>query len=167
MATARDIPTHIMDTPVTTSALLTSDVQTVKVDATSGNYTLEYGGVKTGNLAYNLTAAELQTKLELLTPLQGNIAVTGGPGNSGGTTPYVVTFINNLAARAVEVLVAASVSLSGGGAAVTVTHTTTGGAATKARQKGTGLADRTAETSPLGQESPAAIHTANSGGKFS
>lgn len=144
-----------------------NDVQTVKVDATSGNYTLEYGGIKTGNLAFNLTAAELKAKLELIAALQSNIKVTGGPGNAGGTTPYVVEFINDRANKAVEILVGASVSLAGGGAAVTVTHTVSGeGVPAKAVQVGTGLANRSAEVSPLEAASPAEKHAANSGNVY-
>ncbi len=164
---AEQVPLYPQNT-VVTNVTGKNDVQTVKVDATSGNYTLEWEDVKSPNLAFNLTAAELQVKIEALSEyLVGSVTVTGGPGNSGGTTPYVVTYGGKLAKQAVPVLVGASVSLSGGGAAVTITHTTTGeGVPSNAVQRGTGLADRTGNTAPQAGTSAAEQHTTNTGSKF-
>jgi hypothetical protein len=70
-------------------------------------------------------AATMQAAFEVYVGA-GNVTVTGGPGASGGGTPYVVTFVGQLAGQPIEVAGLATF-LSGGGAAQTVTHTTVGG----------------------------------------
>jgi len=106
-----------------------NEKQSVKVDATGGKFKLKYSGQTTADIAYNATAAVLREALEALSNIAvGEVAVTGGPGSSGGTTPYIVTFLEALSGTDVAALefVAGSEALSGGGAAVTIT-TLTGG----------------------------------------
>jgi hypothetical protein len=148
----------------------TSAVQTIKVDGTSGTFGLIYDGVKIAKtvLAFNITAVKLEE--ELITHIPGlndtNINVTGGPGNSGGTKPYVVTFVGNLANEPVPAFTSEN-ELAGGGAAVTITQTVAGVLpSSKGVQRGTGLADRNAETNPLEVASPAEKHTTNSGSVY-
>ncbi|MDR3710261.1 MAG: carboxypeptidase regulatory-like domain-containing protein [Capsulimonadaceae bacterium] len=61
-------------------------------NVTGGTYTLTFGGQTTGAIAYNATAATVQTALAALSTIgTGNVAVTG---NAGG--PYTITFPNSL-----------------------------------------------------------------------
>jgi hypothetical protein len=148
----------------------TSAVQSIKVDGTSGTFGLIFDGVKIAKtvLAFNITAQKLEE--ELITHIpglnDGDINVTGGPGNSGGTKPYVVTFIGTLANQPVPAFTAES-ELAGGGAAVTISQTVAGVLpSTKGVQVGTGLANRNAEANPLEVASPAEKHTTNSGSVY-
>jgi hypothetical protein len=106
------------------------ELQSVKVDATAGQFKLTFETKQTANIAFNATAAQVREALEALESVgAGNCEVTGGPGNSGGTTPYVVKFLGTaLAGVNVGAMTAANgtTPLSGGGAAATVTTTTQG-----------------------------------------
>lgn len=94
----------------------TDEQQMLKVDATAGNYTLSFGGVTTGNIAHNATAATVDAALEGLASIgAGGVTVTGGPGGAGGDTPYTITFAGTLADTDVDEIVATDVDLSGGG----------------------------------------------------
>ncbi len=124
-------PTHAT---TTAGVAAVNEVQTVTVDATSGNFTLTYAGQTTASIAFDAAptvgAASIRARLEDLSNIApGDVAVTGGPGNSGGTTPYTITFGGALAGADVAQVTAASVDLAGGGAAVTTGTTTPGVAA--------------------------------------
>lgn len=93
----------------------------VKVDATAGNFTLTVNGQTTANIAFNAAASAVATALNNLDAVS-NATVTGGPGNSGGTTPFVVT-IGDVEGAA-PALTGTNVSLTGGGAAITITVVT-------------------------------------------
>jgi hypothetical protein len=89
----------------------TNEVQTVTVTGapTGGTFTLTYSGQTTGPIAYNATAAAVQTALTGLSNVgTGNVAVTGA---SGG--PYTVTFQGTLADTDVAQMTATA-SLTGG-----------------------------------------------------
>lgn len=78
---------------------------------TGGNFTLTWNGATTANIAFNATAAAVASALQLLPGLSvSNVSVTGGPGN---TTPFVVTFIGNLAGTNLP-LTGSGVGLTGG-----------------------------------------------------
>lgn len=96
--------------------------QYVTVNATGGQFKLTYAGQTTADIAYNATAGTVQTALEALSTIDpGDIVVTGGPGGSGGTTPYLVTFIGRYAAAALPITGAnGTTPLSGGGASISV-----------------------------------------------
>ena len=91
-----------------------NEVEEIKVNATGGTYTVTYGSETTTAIPYNATAAQLQAALELLPSLTGNITVTGGPGNKGGTTPYVVTFVGALKETAITPVTTNRAELTGG-----------------------------------------------------
>jgi hypothetical protein len=105
----------------------TNEVQTVTITGTpaGGDFTLTFQGQETAAIAYNATAATVEDRLEALSTIgQGNVRVTGGPGPG---TPYVVTFINDLAANDQPLAVDDDSGLTGGTTpAVTVTQTTAG-----------------------------------------
>lgn len=107
-----------------------NEVQTVTVDATGGNITLGFDGSTTANISATATAGAMQTALLLLPTVNpGDITVTGGPGGSGGATPYVLTFGGRYAGLNVPAVVATGVSLTGGASTVVVATQTGGGSA--------------------------------------
>jgi len=95
-----------------------------------GTYTLSFGGVATGNIAFNATAATVQADLQALSTIgASNVAVTGTtPTTSGGT--LTITFQNALGNQNVAAIVADGTNLTGTtpGAAIT-TGTAGSGAA--------------------------------------
>lgn len=119
------------ETPLSSgSSPAVNEVHTITVNATSGNWKYRFNGEETGNLAFNISASALATALEALATVgAGNVQVTGGPGDSGGTTPYVVTFVDDLAGTNVVPSIVTNVSLAGGGASVAVVTTQQGQAA--------------------------------------
>lgn len=91
-------------------------VQAVTVAATSGTFTLTFSGATTTALAFNATAAQVQSALEALAPIgAGNVAVMGA---------YSVTFINSLGMWPTPLLTADGSGLAGG--TVSVQTTTVG-----------------------------------------
>lgn len=121
-------------TEVSGAVTATNEVQSLVVDATAGNYTLTFGGQTTVNVAFNASdttgAASVRARLEALSTIGvGQVTVAGGPGNSGGTTPYTITFTGTLANTNVGAITATAVSLTGGGSTVAVTTSTQGGSA--------------------------------------
>lgn len=119
------------ETPLSSgSAPAVNEVHTITVDATSGNWKYRFNGEETGNLAFNISASALTTALEALATIgSGNVLITGGPGDSGGTNPYVLTFVEDLAGTNVVPSIVTDVSLAGGGATVAVVTTQQGQAA--------------------------------------
>jgi hypothetical protein len=105
-----------------------STVQEIKVSATGGSvvvvepvsleefYTgkIVEGELKKTVFAYNATHEEVQTDLEGVYG-NGNVAVSGGPGDPTGSKPYVVTFVGGLADREVRAMNTGEFSGSLGG----------------------------------------------------
>lgn len=105
-----------------------NEIQELTVDASTGNYTLGFGGFNTTNLTPASTAAAVQAALEALPSIgAGNVLVTGGVGAAGGGTPYVITFRGSLGGENQVQVTTTNVSLTGGAATATVTTTTPGG----------------------------------------
>lgn len=99
----------------------TDEVQTVTITGspTGGTFTLTYAGQTTGAIAYNASAATVQTALESLSNIGvGDVAVSGSAGG-----PYTVTFGGDLADKDVGQLTSTP-SLTGG-TAPSVAHATT------------------------------------------
>lgn len=78
----------------------TNDQQSVRVTASGGTFTLTFNGSTTTNIAFNASAATVDNALDVLPSINGdaNVTVTGGPGSTSGSVPYVVTFAGTLAA---------------------------------------------------------------------
>jgi hypothetical protein len=110
--------------------------QTLTVKATAGSFTLEFRGQKTADLAFDVPAsggvgatASVENALRALPAIgNGNVTVSGGPGDEGGTTPYVITFAGALKEAPMPDIVAADgvTPLSGGDATASIVETTTG-----------------------------------------
>lgn len=107
-----------------------NEVQRIAVDATGGNFTITVRGQTTAAIAFNASAAAVQAAIELLDEVNvGDIVVTGGPGNAGGTTPYVLTFSGDQFRGSNPAAVTTGVgSLTGGAGTAAVTTPTGGGA---------------------------------------
>jgi hypothetical protein len=107
--------------------LTPSEVQraTITGTPTGGTFTLTYSGQTTAAIAYNATAAAVQSALEALSNIApGDVAVTGGPGPG---TPYDVTFGGAYAGTDVTSMTAAGSFTGGSTPAIAITTTTPGG----------------------------------------
>jgi hypothetical protein len=108
-----------------------NEAQTVTITGTptGGTFTLTFDGQTTAGIAYNATAAAVQSALEALSNINpGDVAVTGGPGPG---TPYVVTFVWGESAgrvgRDVPQMTTSGASLTGGTSPASAVSTTTAG----------------------------------------
>lgn len=103
------------------------EVQELAIDATGGTFTVTYAGQATSALAFDASGATVTTAMDALSNLApGDVVVTGGPGDAGGTTPYVFTFGGTLAATDVAQITASGASLTGGAGTATPSTTTEG-----------------------------------------
>ncbi len=104
-----------------------NEVQTVSIDNASsgGTFKLSFGSETTGTIAYNASAGDVKTALELLTAIN-LVAVTGG---AGPTVDWIVEFQGTLAGTAVDMMVGDGALLTGGTTVVGVVETTRGGGA--------------------------------------
>jgi hypothetical protein len=104
-------------------------VYEIKVDATGGTFDLSVDGDLVDDAAFNISAANLKTAIvaasDELQEVQDEVTVTGGPGNAGGTTPYILT-VPDLEGHDEPVTVTSPADALTGGAG-TVTVTLTGG----------------------------------------
>jgi len=102
----------------------TNEVQTVTVDATGGAFKLTFDGQETADIDFDATPAEVVAALEALSNIGvGDVAVTGGPGDAGGTTPYEVTFQGALGSADQPEMTATDTLTGGAGTAVVATDT--------------------------------------------
>lgn len=81
--------------PPVVDIITRAQTQTITVNATAGTFTVTWSGQTTSALAFNISAADFTTALVALSNIAlGDVVVTGGPGDSGGTTPYTLTWEN-------------------------------------------------------------------------
>jgi len=106
-----------------------NEVERITVNATGGTFTITYGGETTGSINYNASATEVQEALDALAGLKnpGNVTVIGGPGGSGGGTPYTLIFGGELAEQAVTPVTTNRSGLTGGAKLATVVVLRPGG----------------------------------------
>lgn len=107
--------------------LTPSEVQRATITGipTGGTFTLTYSGQTTAAIAYNATAAAVQSALEALSNIApGDVTVTGGPGPG---TPYDVAFGGAYAGTDVTQMTAAGSFTGGTSPAIAITTTTAGG----------------------------------------
>jgi sugar lactone lactonase YvrE len=74
---------------------LANEVEEVRIRAGSGSFSLTFGGQETAQLAFDASAASVESALNALPGINaggGSVTVSGGPGDLTGSTPYVVTF---------------------------------------------------------------------------
>ncbi|MEM3097428.1 MAG: baseplate J/gp47 family protein [Nitrososphaerales archaeon] len=100
----------------------TNEVQQVTVNATGGTFKLGFLGAMSNDIAYNATAAQVQSALVAIPTIgSGNVSVTGSAGG-----PWDVTFIGELRFRNVPMMTGDSSGLTGGSSTVTITELTAG-----------------------------------------
>lgn len=103
----------------------TNAVQTITFSGTpaSGTWTITFGSLTTGPLAYNCTASDVQTALNALTGLSGCFTVTGN-----FAAGFVVTFVSTQGLQPQDLLGVSSSLLTAGAVAITgaAAHTTPG-----------------------------------------
>jgi hypothetical protein len=104
-----------------------NEIETIRVNATGGTFTITYGGETTAPIEYNASAGEVQTALEALPSLTGNVSVTGGPGGTGGGTPYTLLFGGTLAETSITPVTTDRSALTGGAKLASVVVTRPGG----------------------------------------
>jgi len=111
---------------IRTGATTQNEVQTLTMTGTptGGTFTLMIYGDVTTALAFNATAAQVQTALQALPNIGNNVAVSGGPFPG---TPIVVTYNNYMAGEPQQLIALANNSLTGGTTpTVTPVRTTAG-----------------------------------------
>jgi len=107
-----------------------NEVQRVTISGspTSGSFTLTFNGQTTGAIAFNASAAAVQTALEALSNIApGDVSVTGGPGPN---VAYDITFLGTYAITNVTQMTADGSLLGGGSAPSVAVSTTTDGEST-------------------------------------
>jgi hypothetical protein len=123
----------LYDTYIGTSIVAdgANEAQTVTITGTptGGTFTLTWNGQTTAAIAYNATAAAVQSALLALSNMpESGVTVTGGPGPG---TAYTVTFVD---AVNVAAMTASAAGLTGGTSpAVNVATATAGGSASFVR----------------------------------
>jgi len=96
-------------------------IDSIAVDATGGTWALTVDGNTVGaTLAFDITAGALEALAEVLVP---GTTVSGGPGDLGGTTPYVITWGDCFA----HVVATDPALLTGGAMTADVTQTQAAG----------------------------------------
>lgn len=103
------------------------ELQTVTVKAKKGKFKLVYAGQTTAGIKFNATAKEVEEALVALSNIAaGDVEVTGGPGDEGGTKPYVVKFLGALAGTNVAQMTAETTELEESPKTVEIATTTQG-----------------------------------------
>jgi uncharacterized repeat protein (TIGR01451 family) len=99
-------PTNVAQIPQNVNAVQTLTVSSTKPKS---KYLLEFEAPNNelgeAEVAVDDTAEKLQKKLEAMESIgKGNVIVTGGPGDEGGTKPYVIEFVGELGKRPVNLI---------------------------------------------------------------
>lgn len=118
----------VCDQAVTLKSGGTNAVQSLSITGspTGGTFTITFGGHTTAAVAYDATAAAVQSALEALASVgTGGVSCSGGPLPG---TPVAVTFLTLNAVQVVAALTTAD-SLTGGSSPATAVTTTTAGVA--------------------------------------
>ena len=103
------------------------ETQRLTVSATAGTYKLRYFDASNAEnnfvhiavpIAFDAPAGAVQAAFTALAPLEpGDVVVTGGPGDAGGTSPYEIQFGGSYADTGIPDLTVVESTLSGGSGA--------------------------------------------------
>ncbi len=125
-----DAPTGVAHLYMWDAHHLNDEEQRVTVSADAGTFALTFNGKTTTALPFDVSASALARALNALTTISGiggSVEVTGGPGDSTGAAPYLVTFGGALAGTDVPLIAADGGLLTGGTSSATVTPWVAGG----------------------------------------
>jgi hypothetical protein len=101
-----------------------NEKQAITVNASGGTFSLSIAGVPTEPIAFDAPASAVEAALAGVAPIGiGNVRVTGGPGDSSGSRPYVVSFTGDLEGVNMAELVADGNALTGGAPSVAIATT--------------------------------------------
>jgi hypothetical protein len=112
---------HKRPSVYTASISAVNEIQSITGDGTGGTFTLSFGGATTSALAYNVSAAAIDTALTALATIV-SVTCAGGP---IGTAAVTVTFTDPGGAN-VALITASDTSLTGETAGTVITTTTQG-----------------------------------------
>jgi hypothetical protein len=148
VVTATTNPTHVLPHSPSSAA------QEIVTTGTGGTFKLSVetplceGAETTEPIALGATAAEVQVALEALSCAvqRANVEVTGGP---GGTSPYLVNFLNELASQPIRAIKADGASLTGVGAGVSVVEQTRGSYAAQMTVTATNVGGAASDGKPI------------------
>lgn len=99
-----------------------NETQAIAIAATGGDFRLTVRGQTTTPIAFDASAATVQSALVSLRSVgPGNVIVSGGPDDAGASAPYAVTFVGRLAGVNVEEMTVDGGALTGGAGTATVT----------------------------------------------
>ncbi len=98
---------------ITSTDFTSDDVQEVSNDATGGTFTLTYDSVASAAIAYNASAATVETDIEALS----NVTAATVTGSGIFADPWVIRFVTDAGSG---ILVAGDGSLTGGTSTVTL-----------------------------------------------
>lgn len=111
----------------TQSLTVENEKQTITVNATGGTFTVTLSGQTTAANAFNISTSTFKTNLDAISTID-SVTVTGGPGDSGGNTPYTIEFKGTQAGTDIATMTTGVGSLTGGAGTAAVATTQTGGA---------------------------------------
>lgn len=156
-------PTQILDTPVVIDPnAVANEVQKIVVTAEGGTFALKFGGKETAAIKFNAVPGEVATALAALSTIaKGDVTVSGGPGDSTGSKPYLITFTGGLEDKDVSQVEAVATNLTGGTHTAVASTVTSGAGPANAVIRGTGAADATEREGARAGESPKANRAAN------
>jgi hypothetical protein len=114
----------------------TNETQVVSVNATAGQFKLEFKGQVTADIAFDASASSVESMLDSLSSIApGSVSVTGGPGDAGATSPYVVSFTSGAGIAGTDMpqieTLPGTTPLSGGGESTSAATRLEGGQHTR------------------------------------
>lgn len=121
------VPTDLGDMIYMTTGSNASEVQTLTITGTptGGTFKLKFRGYKTATIAYNATAGNVDSALELLSTIgTGGVTCAGGPLPG---TPVTITFASSLANQNVPLITVSDAAFTGGTTPAAAVATTTPG----------------------------------------
>lgn len=159
-------PTIVLDQQVVIDPnAVANEQQKIIVTAEGGTFALKFGGKETAAIKFNATPAEVAAALTALSTIaSGDVKVSGGPGDSTGSSPYLISFVGSLEDQNVAQVEAVGTNLTATGTHTAVASTVAPGVGpTGTVIRGTGQADATERVQPRAGLSPKAFRAANAG----
>jgi len=106
-----------------------SQIDSIAVDATGGTWELVVNGDSSTltTLGFAITAAALQALLAARVDIGAGVTVSGGPGDAGGTTPYVIDWSGSTVKCEPVTVATVPTNLTGGASTAVVTNTQAAG----------------------------------------